>query len=257
MISSNEIKYYSSLRIKKFRDSENKFIVEGDKIVSEGLNSDYKCEILFMTKGFENSKKDFLTSIKDRNIRLEVLKNKEFNRLTSTITPQGIAAVFSKKRSKKNIEKTINGKLVVYLDEISDPGNLGTIIRNCDWFGIKELLISKSSADYLNPKSVRASMGSLFHINIFDNIISSELFPKIKLAGYKILSSDLNGINIFEYKLEQKSIIIFSNESAGPSNELKNFIDNKITIPRFGGAESLNVASASAVILGQLTMTGL
>ncbi len=253
MISINELKYYSSLTIKKFRDAENKFIVEGEKIVNEGLQSGYKCEIIFITEDYKENKKDFLLAIKNKIKRIEVLKQKDFNKICETVTPQGIAAAFNKKPVQKNAAEKIGGGLIVYLDEISDPGNLGTITRNCDWFGISELLISKNSADYLNAKSIRASMGSIFHLNIFDNILPQEIFPELKLRGYKILCADLEGLDVFNYRIDTKSVLIFSNESAGPSAELLNFIDNKITIPRRGNAESLNVASASAVILAQLT----
>ena len=253
MISINELKYYTSLTIKKFRDSEKKFLVEGEKIVTEGLNSSHKCEIIFVTNDFRETRKDFLAGLKNKINRIEVLKNKEFNKISDTVSPQGIAGVFLKKHSKNFIEEPIHEKLVVYLDEISDPGNLGTIIRNCDWFGIKKLLISKNSADYLNPKSIRASMGSVFHINIYDNVFPQEIFPELKSKGFKILCADLEGLNVFDYRIDTKSVLIFSNESAGPSTGLLNFIDNKITIPRRGSAESLNVAGASAVILSQLT----
>ncbi len=124
---------------------------------------------------------------------------------------------------------------------------MGTIIRNCDWFGVKNILLSESIVDYTNPKVIRSSMGSIFHINIFEEVKTESLL-KLKEKGFEILCADTEGENIFTYRSEKKKILILSSESHGPSKEIEKLSDKKICIPKIGNAESLNVASASAVL---------
>ena len=137
------------------------------------------------------------------------------------------------------------------MDNISDPGNAGTILRNCDWFGVNEIILTKGSVEVYNPKTIRASMGSIFHLKIYREIESSFL-SKLKENGYKILVTDIKGENINSFVFPGKAVIIFSNESLGPSGEVMEISDDLITIPGYGMAESLNVASASAVILNRV-----
>ena len=251
MISQRELKYYSSLQIKKFRTEENKFIVEGLKIVEEGLASNFNCEVVFATLSFIESFPELINSIHSKVRKIVQLKSAEFQKISVTRSPQGIAAVFSKTTPQKSLYE-VKDKLIVVIDNISDPGNLGTILRTCDWFGVKTVLISNQSVEYLNPKVIRASMGSIFHLNIYENISEEELI-KLKQTGYKIFCSDLDGQNIFNFSESSKSIITFSNESSGPSQQIKNIADDFITITKKGNAESLNVSSAAAIILSRIT----
>jgi len=249
MITRNELKYYSSLSQKKFRESELKFIVEGLKNVEEGLDSHYDCEIVLTTFEFAELHKNFLSNVKRKKIRIEILRSQDFIRISETKSPQGIAAVFRYAKLKFYPDKT-ESNVLVYLDNISDPGNLGTIIRTCDWFGINEILISKFSVDYLNPKAIRASMGSIFHLYIFEEV-EPALLDDLKLNNYKIICSDLDGKNIYDYKFPDKIVLVFSNEATGPSEVVKTIADDVITIPKYGNAESLNVAVASGIILSK------
>ena len=250
MISNNELKYYTSLLNKKYRKIENKFLIEGKKIVEEGLASNYECEKIFITGKFEESNPGMTKKIRTSKLPVEVLKSSDFKKISDTKAPQGIAAVL-KMKQKVFSSSLIKDKFLVYLEDISDPGNLGTIIRNCDWFGVKNILLSKESAEIYNPKVLRASMGSVFHSNIFEAVSFNELI-KLKHSGYKFVCSDITGKNVFDIKWNDKSILFLSNESEGPSQELISIADYKITIPRSGKAESLNVASASAIILALL-----
>ncbi|KAB2839943.1 MAG: RNA methyltransferase [Melioribacteraceae bacterium] len=251
MLTKNELKYYSSLLQKKFRILENKFIAEGRKLVEEALKSNYKAEVIFSTSSFNENNNSFFQNKLLKNSRVEVIKNIEFEKLSDTKSPQGIAGVFYQKKEDKL--KKFTGNLLVALENISDPGNLGTIIRNCDWFGIKEIILDRKCAEVFNPKVLRASMGSVFHLSIFDD---EDLIDSLKQAQekkYDIVTADLNGINLYEFKRGTKTIVVFCNEANGPSEELLKITNNKITIPGKGKAESLNVASASAVILSELT----
>lgn len=249
MITRNELKYYSSLTQKKFRESESKFIVEGVKNVTEGLNSHFDCEIVFATFEFAEMNKYIFGKIKNKNIRIEILRSQDFIRISETKTPQGIAAVFNYAKLNFDPKKT-ESDILVYLDNISDPGNLGTILRSCDWFGINEVLISKFSVDYLNPKAIRASMGSIFHLYVFEEL-DHDILIKLKEYDYLIISTDLDGKNLFEFKFPKKFVLVFSNESTGPSEEVKKISDTVVTIPKLGQAESLNVAIASGIVLSR------
>ncbi len=251
MISKNELKYFSSLLIKKFRQQEEKFIVEGLKIVEEGFNSSYKCDVVFVTPAFMDSFPDVINILRKKTNRIEELKSLDFKKISDTKSPQGIAAVFNKNYPKKNLNE-LKDKIVVLIDNISDPGNVGTIIRTCDWFGLYNILISDQSVEYLNPKVVRASMGSIFHLNIYDEIFANDL-SNLKSNGYQIICADVKGKNIFTFKTNKKSILTFSNESIGPSEKVKTLADDFITIPGKGRAESLNVSSAASIIISKLT----
>jgi len=252
MIQKNEIKYYSSLLKKKFRALEKKFIVEGEKTVWEGLASNFICEVVIVSDEFAEGKKEFIRFAEEKKVRIEKVSAKEIKKLSDTKTPQGIAAVFNKTEPLIFDITKMQEKIIVFLDNISDPGNLGTIIRNFDWFGIANLLLSPDCAEYTNPKVIRASMGSVFHINIYEDTGIIHL-NELKQNSYKIVATDTNGENLFEFKAGEKSLIIFSNEAHGPSSGIKNITDFTVTIPRYGKAESLNVASASAVVLSHLT----
>lgn len=250
MISKNEVKYFSSLLIKKFRHQEGKFIVEGLKTVEEGLNSSYKCDAVFVTHAFIDSFPDVITILKKKATRVLELKSIDFQKISDTKSPQGIAAVFYKNYPKKNLND-LKDKLIVLIDNISDPGNLGTIIRTCDWFGVYNILITDQSVEYLNPKVIRSTMGSIFHLNIYDEIYANDL-ANLKSNGYQIICSDIKGKNIFTYQTNKKTLITFSNESNGPSETVKNLADDFITIPGKGRAESLNVSSAASIIIASL-----
>jgi TrmH family RNA methyltransferase len=251
MLTKNQLKYYTSLHLKKIRKEENKFFVEGRRIVEEGLQSDFECEVIFLSNSFKISNPGFLKQLINSKQRFELLKDEDFEKICMTKNPQGIAAVFYKKLNDRN--STIHSKIVIVLENITDPGNAGTIIRNCDWFGVKEIIIGENCVDLYNPKVIRATMGSVFHLKVFEsqNLIST--LRELKEKGYSIICTDIEGINVFHHHFENKIVIIFSSEASGPANEILDLSDTKITIPKIGKAESLNVASSSAVILAEIT----
>jgi RNA methyltransferase, TrmH family len=248
MISVNELKYFSSLLHKKYRQKENKFIVEGKKLIDEGIEARFNPEIILTTHTCYETEKSFFNSLK--GFRIEILKTPDLLKLTDTRNSQEVVAVFP--YLNRNFESSEIKGTIVYLDNISDPGNTGAILRNCDWFGITNVLLSEESVELYNPKVIRAGMGALFHLNIFQGINIEHLL-ELKNAGYKFICSDLRGKNIFNFNLPAKSVITFSNEAHGPSPGLLKLADEKVSIPSKGRAESLNVASASAVILAQIT----
>lgn len=252
MITKAELKYYSSLLKKNFRDEQNKFLVEGEKLIFEALTNRLDCEAVICKNDFSQENGETVESLSKRVSRFEIISDRDFQKIQATVNSQGIIGIF-KKKPTIFFPDAIKGNLIVALDGINDPGNVGTIIRNADWFGVKEILLSNNSADVYNPKTIRASAGSLFHLTIIndDNLIQS--LNSFKQKGYRILCADITGKNIYEYKRKEKEIIVFSNEANGPISELLNIVDEKLTVPKKGKAESLNVASASAVILSELT----
>lgn len=248
MLTKNELKYYSSLLKKKFREEEKKFLVEGKKLVVEALNSKYRCEIIIVTNEFVGSEAGYVNSLRKKDIRIVQVTNAEFEKIADTVNPQGITAAF---KMGEEVDFSA-GNIILALEDVSDPGNVGTILRNCDWFGVNAVILSETCADVFNPKTIRASMGSLFHLSIK---ISSKFLDDINRFagyGYKIFTAHLNGQNIYDLTFPEKFVIVFANEANGPSNELLNVSDKLINIPKFGKAESLNVANSSAVILSEI-----
>jgi TrmH family RNA methyltransferase len=255
MITKKELNYFASLLKKKHRFEENKFLVEGKRIVAEGLSSSYwlkKLEIVFVTNEFMEKESGWLNSFfkekKNKN-KIKIIKDSELKKLSDTVNPQGITAVFKMAETGKN---AVRGNKLILLDNISDPGNVGTIIRNCDWFGANEIILGEGCADIYNPKTIRASAGSIFHIKFFNKANHIEFLQELRSLDYKIITADLNGKSIYSFNKPEKFALVFSNEVNGPSNEVLKITDEIIAVPKKGLAESLNVSSASAVILSEL-----
>ncbi|MBI1937618.1 MAG: RNA methyltransferase [Ignavibacteriales bacterium] len=251
MLTRNELKYYSSLLQKKHRAEEKKFLVEGDKLIQEAVGSGLKCESIISSHLFYEKSKHEVDQFEKRAERVEIVKQIDFEKLCDTKTPQGIVGVFAFPGQSKQINR--NEKVITALENVSDPGNMGTILRNCDWFGIADVLISEDCAEIFNPKVIRSSAGSVFHLNIIEPENFYAALQNLKRDGYKILCADLNGEDIYELKKNSKTILVLANEANGPSPKILELSDKIVTIPRKGKAESLNVASASAVLFSELT----
>lgn len=249
MLSKSQIKYYSSLKQKKIRFKENKFIAEGKRLIQEGLNSSYVCETVIVNFSFAESNSNFINNIKSKGFKVISCSNNDFSKLTSTDNPQGILAIFKSSLPKKEIFKD---RIIIGLENISDPGNLGTILRSCDWFGVKTVIISEGCAELFNPKVIRASMGAIFHLNILEK---QDIIPNLldlKKLGYQTFVADMEGENYTNINFNKKSFVVFCNEANGPSKELSDSCFKRITIPSKGKIESLNVAAAAAVILSRI-----
>ncbi len=247
MIGKEKLKYLSSLKLKKKRKSESKFIVEGVRSVLEGLKSDYICEEIFIAEK-QDSFLEIIDLAKVKNVKITEVTQTHLKKITDTVHPQKIAALF--RITETNIQLS---NIILALENISDPGNLGTIIRTADWLGVKNILLSKESVDIFNPKVLRSTMGSIFHINFKYVENFQDQLLKIKEEGYEIFLADLNGTNISEYKKPiNKSVLILSNEAFGPTEKTKEIADVKLTIPKLGQAESLNVSIAGGILMWEL-----
>ena len=236
-ISKNQLKLITSLSQKKYRQKHDLFIAEGVKVLNELLNSPFEIETLFCTDDFE-------TTISEKKVvRISETELKKVSTLKSPNKALGIFKIPKEKALQ-------NYGLTIALDAINDPGNLGTIIRLCDWFGVAQIVCSKDTVDCYNQKVVQASMGSLTRVTIH----YTDLENYITKSNLDTFIADMDGENVYKTKLPKEGILIMGNEANGVSEEIKSLLQYKISIPRFGETqetESLNVATATAILLSE------
>lgn len=242
MVSKNQIKLITSLQQKKYRNEHQLFIAEGVKVIQELLQSNFVLEHLFVTEAiFEEVSLSQKTWVKEPDMK----------RISALNTPSSCLAIF-KIPTKTKIETQ---GLIVALEDIRDPGNLGTIIRLCDWFGVTQLVCSSETVDVYNPKVIQSTMGSIKRVNVsyvdLNTFISESKLP--------VFGTFMDGKNVYNEQLPKEAILIFGNEANGISSHLENGIKNRIAIPRFGDVqetESLNVATATAIFLSEFRRNG-
>ncbi len=249
MLSKNQIKLINSLKIKKFRDQHNLFIAEGTKIVPELMTSAIKVKNIFATKMFLDK------TVIPKHIAVSEINANELSKISSLTTPNQVLAICEIPSYNIN-SLELNAKLTLALDNIKDPGNLGTIIRIADWFGIEAIICSNETTDAYNPKVIQSTMGSISRVNV----LYTDLSNFIKLERNKknnIYAAVLDGKNIYEQH-KSNGIIVIGNESVGISQDVLANITHKIRIPSFshlkqfsGEADSLNAAIATAIICSE------
>ncbi len=252
-LSKNELSYLRKLKLKKYRDKESVFIIEGKHLIEECLKSDLYNKYIKYVVFSEDFRDDYIIKILKKNkIQARHTSKKNIDSLSETETPQGIIALVKKRKSGLDVK--YNFEVTVLLDRISDPGNLGTILRTCRWFDVRNIFLSSGCADIFNSKTLRASQGALFYLNIYeDSDIKSEL-EKLSENEFEIFlttSYDAENITENDFKKYRKTAFVFGNEASGISSKIldnKNY--KKIKINSFTECESLNVSSAVAVILG-------
>jgi len=234
MLSRNQIKFIKSLKQKKFRLQQQLFVVEGEKLVNEFLNSDWEIEQIYATKEWEGEAVEITT--------------KELERISFLKTPNKVLAIV-----KMPFEESVASEnLVLALDAVKDPGNLGAIIRLADWFGVQNILCSEDCVELYNPKVVQASMGSIIRVQV-QYVDLKSTFES--MDDYQVYAAVMDGENMFSIKKSEKIIVLMGSESHGVSQELLKLPHQKITIPKSGNSkvESLNVANACGIILAQLS----
>ncbi len=236
MLSKRQIKYFKSLQLKKYRDQERLFLVEGAKGVGEVMNSSFHINTLLATE-------DFLSGINSED--LNVFRVKE-DVLQQAGTFKSNNAAIAVVEMPDSIQETTSDKgITLVLDDVRDPGNLGTIIRIADWYGIRKIICSEETADFYNPKVINSTMGSFTRVQLVYTNLSNWL-AKVDLPVYGAL---LNGENIYNEELKSDAIVVMGNESKGISESVQKYINKPVLIPGRGGAESLNVAVSTAVVL--------
>ena len=237
MLSKSQIKLVNSLKHKKFRQKHQLFIVEGVKVIKEILKSNLEVEALFATVD--------LFSFNSENFYL--ISETDLAKISALSTPQVALALV--KIPNNNINVHQQNSLTVALDGVRDPGNLGTIIRLCDWFDVSTLICSPDTVDCYNPKVVQATMGSLARVDI----VYEDLNQVLTQTNLPIYGAFMNAEPIYSAHLECNGILVMGNEANGISTEIENLITSKISIPKFGSAEveSLNVATATSIMLSE------
>lgn len=237
MVSKNQIKRITGLLQKKNRKQEQLFFAEGIKVIEELIHSTFELEHVFCTSEmFSEISKDKKTIISDSDLK----------KISALKTPNDCLALFKIPAETK----TNTSGLIIALDDIRDPGNLGTIIRLCDWFGIAQIVCSSECVDVYNPKVVQATMGSISRVNV-SYLDLNEYLTKTNLPIY---GTFMEGENIYKTNLQQEGIIVLGNEANGISAAIEKYVTQKIAIPRFGNlqlTESLNVATATAIVLSE------
>ncbi|HAT64008.1 MAG TPA: RNA methyltransferase [Flavobacteriaceae bacterium] len=239
LISKSEIKLITSLQQKKYRNKHGLFIAEGKKIISDLISGGVKLHSLFATEDKSEISESFQTISEDELNKISALKN-----------ANGVLAVF-----EIPSETTIKTEgLQLVLDSVRDPGNLGTIIRLCDWFGVSQLICSLDTVDCYNPKVVQATMGSIARVSV----LYTDLKPILKEIELPIYTAVMDGSDVYSEVLPKNALLVMGNEANGVSEEILQLAKYRITIPNFSknnAAESLNVATATGILLSEFRRT--
>ncbi len=247
MLSKTHTKYIQSLQHKKLRDASGLFIAEGPKVVLDLLSSrNFICKELFALPEWFNLHVDIRSDLTATSF-IEV-KEAELKKISALSASHSVLAVFEKR--KHSAEPQVKNRITLALDTIQDPGNLGTIIRIADWFGITGIICSTGCTDMYNPKVVQSTMGSLGRVNIVYTNLNEWLQNN---KSIKIYSASLEGKDVKTIGRLKEGIIIIGNEANGVSEDVLQWVNEKITIPRIGMAESLNAAVATGIILAMVT----
>ena len=242
MLSKSHLKLINSLKHKKFRSSHKLFVAEGKKSIQELIKSGISLVQLYTTT----------SEIEVPDDKRAIITPKELGRISFLKTPQLALGLF-KIPDSRPVDRS---GLIVALDSVGDPGNLGTIIRLCDWFGVNDLVCSPDTVDCYNPKVIQATMGSIARVNI----TYTDLGEFIKESSVPTFGAVMNGDDIYSAALPDTGIIVFGSESHGISDKLEKLIGKKLTIPRFNDhqeTESLNVANAAAIVLSEFRRTAI
>jgi TrmH family RNA methyltransferase len=256
MLSKAQIKHIRSLHLKKYRDEEGLFIAEGKKIVEELLDSSIEVLQILVTDTNEALLASFRKAIKlqkdDIDTELVSIADTDLDKISALTTPQSVLAV-CKIPKGISVHPNLKKELALALDDIRDPGNLGTIIRIADWFGINHIYCSEECVDAYNPKVVQASMGSIARVKVH-YINLTEMLKSRAGENITIYGALLNGKNIYKENASATGILVIGNESNGISKEVQKYISSPISIPSYNanGPESLNAAIATAILCAEL-----
>lgn len=239
-ISKAKQKWIRSLQLKKNRDEEQVFVVEGEKMVLEGLSHSFHELIILVA---ENEHVSLIPESITTNCYS--ISSNELAQLSTLKTPNKLIAVF-----KRRNQQTDSTKKGIVLDGVQDPGNLGTILRIADWFGVSQIICSHETVDVYNPKVIQASMGAIYRINV----VYTDLYNFLSNTNQPSYAALLDGTDFQKVSFEENALLIMGNEGKGIHNELLPFIQHRITIPKIGQAESLNVGTATAVLTAKMML---
>lgn len=256
-LSRNELKYLSSLQQKKYRQEHQQCVIEGVRLCDDALRSDWILREFFITDDFRNNPSfNRLAGLAgEKHLNPTVITEPEMQKITATKHPQGVALLAEIPEVPTLTPDPEWSPRIVLLDSISDPGNLGTIMRSADWFGIRHLATGPGTVEWTNPKVLRASMGAAFRLKISEIHHWQKQLRSLKSAGYAILAAEMEGVNPREFHTERIPHwgLLLGNEAHGVSPQLNSAADMKLSIPGDGPADSLNVAMAGTILLYELS----
>lgn len=246
MLSQAQEKFIRQLQKKKYRKKEASFIAEGEKIVNELISSNLSIQNIYALESWV--KKAQLN--KELNSKVNIITEKQLKKISALTTAQEVMAVVDIPKELRVLDCKEN--LVLALDNVKDPGNLGTIIRTADWFGIKQIVCSPECVDAFNPKVVQASMGSIFRVQLH----YKNLYDWLNSLDCEVYAAHLKGKNLWKAELHNSGVLLMGNESMGISDELMQLVSSSLKIPAKGKAESLNVAVATAIFCAAFSREG-
>lgn len=241
-LSRNEIKFIKSLQDKKTRELEQCFVVEGVKLVNELLeHTKFTISQIYCLPDY--------TGELPSDLPITTISQSELERISGLINPNKVLAVVHMPEERhEQQEQTGDKNLILFLDDVRDPGNLGTIIRTADWFGVTVIYASNTTVDLYNPKVIQASMGAVYRIQ-FAHCNLPQKLDDLKKSGYQLIGADMSGTSLYSFQFASKTALVMGSESHGISSEIQQLLNERITIPRFGKTESLNVGIATGIIL--------
>ncbi len=261
MISKTKLKYFQSLSQKKVREQERKFLIEGWRTVEDAAAAIDSFDAVIYTEdaALYQQYSHVLSSAKDKSKDVYEVTPREFAAIADTVHAQGIAAVarMFDLDLRQEISKCAehDSALVVVLDQIAEPGNLGAIIRTADWFGTDAIVLSENCVELYNPKVVRSTVGSIFHLPIIETNKLAGTIESLKKSGFTLYGAELNGSKeLRSIQSAKKSAVVIGNEAHGVRPEISSLLDEHVAIPRFGKAESLNAGIATGIILAHFRL---
>lgn len=254
-LSRREVQYLKSLRIKKYRQEYGILLIEGKNLCEEALSSGKPIEMFIYDPTREQEFTALLHEARKQKITIKIAAHNVISQITETAAPQGIAACLRWKKNSAALEEMTKFNRLLVLDGISDPGNMGTLLRTAAWFGIQGILCGHNTAEITNPKVVRGSMGALFRLTIWEEIPLNEILPQLRDHGVALIGTDIKQSGkILNYDLAelhhiQRIALILGNETRGVDPEILNLCTHRIRVPGTGEIESLNVAVAGGILM--------
>ena len=247
MITNNLIKRYQALKHRKYRREYNQFLIEGKRIIHEAIKHNAAIHTLLYTESFKKNNQDFIDDLIAKGCRLECIPEQQINKISVTKTPSGIIAVCT---LSETVQLNFTTDRWLYLDHISDPGNLGTLLRTAAWFQLNNIALTPDSLDPYNPKVVRAGMGAHFHLAIHSNM-DIDIFIE---NNYYIVGADHRGELLTQsLVIPERWVLVLGGEAHGLSGPVNKKLDRTLAIPKSGAGESLNVSAAGAILMHQLS----
>ncbi len=252
MISKNRIKYVRSLELKKYRKAEGVFVAEGHKLVGDLLDV-FECSYLAATSEWLLAHETWVHTYRGKGGEVDEVTNDELRRISFQEAPQQVLAVFKQPQYEVNPNEVVQQQLCLALDDVQNPGNLGTIVRLADWFGIEHIFCSRGCADIYNPKTVQATMGGLARVQV--HYVDLPQMLSLLPEDVPVYGTFLDGDNLYKKSLDNRGLIVMGNEGKGISPSVEAFVTERLYIPNYPAgratSESLNVAIATAIVCAE------